>query len=987
MKSVTLKNGVPARTTKYVLGTILGVLLFSLSLFAQGSFGRILGTVTDQSGAVMPGATVSVIDTQRGLARTLTADSAGEYNAPNLIPSTYTVRVEAKGFKTLERQNVALEVGQEVRVDLAPQTGDQTQTVTVTESIPLVDTATSNLGGTLNNADINDLPLNGRNYQSLLGLRPGVMLQPGGSPWTQSTNGIRPDETAWMVEGVINATMDAARPIANISSPLTDAAGILPVDAIQEFNLQENPKAQYGWKPGAVVNVGIRSGTNTPHGSAYAFGRDGAWDARNLFNPAVVDGVPHEALPVQLKQFGGVAGFRIKKDKLFFFGGYEGLRSVVGNVFIGTMPATGPGLGPAKSMVDAISALQKAGVAVSPVSLKLLGCTAGAAVACTGGLIQNASANSTGYASNFPNTNVSDNEIGKIDYRVNDKHMLSTMFWQGNYNGDGLDHGGVSALFNDTFHIRVVTSVTNWIWTPSSTVVNEARFGLTRNTFNQVPDDTTVASNGIGDLCTPAGCGGKGYPINSGVTNPIALGLTTVNIQGFTAGGGQVLGTFHNRPSYTGPSPYYVYQDSVSFLLGRHALKVGGEFTHIITNASGLDSIRGRVNFNGGKTPGLTDCGGASCPLEDFFAGNTSGGQLLAGNSLREYHWRVYSGFVQDDWRIKPRFMLNLGLRYEYKAPIQEANNLWANFDPALGLVQQGQPGVGASLIKPDYGNLSPRLGFAWDVTGKGTTVVRGGASLMYSTFIQNQFSSQLGLQNSTSTALAAVPTGACKTPVVIGIPCPETYGGTVALGTANYPASGLNWNGVVFPQGGGLSCTTKSPCNIGAVDPNLKTPYILGYHLGVQHIISTNLSLEVGYVGNHGDNLTGIRDVNQCPPNTTGGCPNSLRPYFANFPYLHFINLQSNWARSNYDSLQATLTKRVSHGLNFTAGYTYGHDRDNGSISRFGLLPQNSNNTNGEYANGDFDIRHRLTLTAGYAIPGKKALASYWKAGRSTPS
>src|SRR5579864_7995032 len=190
------------KSSMRMLAISVGVLLCAVALFAQGNFGRIQGTVTDQTGAVLPGATVSITDTQRGLARTLTTDAAGEYNAPSLIPGTYTVRVEAKGFKRLDRQNVVIEVGKEVRVDLTPQPGDQTQTVTVTESIPLVDTATSSLGGTLNNADINDLPLNGRNYQSLLGMRPGVMLQPGGSPWTQSTNGIRPDETTRMVEGV-----------------------------------------------------------------------------------------------------------------------------------------------------------------------------------------------------------------------------------------------------------------------------------------------------------------------------------------------------------------------------------------------------------------------------------------------------------------------------------------------------------------------------------------------------------------------------------------------------------------------------------------------------------------------------------------------------------------------------------------------------------------------------------------------------------------
>ena len=219
MKSVTAK-------------TIVGVLLFSLALLAQGNFGRILGIVSDQSGAVMPGVKVTVLDTQRGIARNLTTDQAGAYNAPNLIPGTYTVRVEAAGFKVLDRQNVLVEVGSEVRVDLTPQPGEQTQTVTITEAVPLVDTASATLGGTVNNAEINDMPLNGRNYQNMLSLIPGVMVQPGGSPWTQSTNNSRPDETVWMVDGIINANFVDYRPIANMPSPFTDGATILPIDAI-----------------------------------------------------------------------------------------------------------------------------------------------------------------------------------------------------------------------------------------------------------------------------------------------------------------------------------------------------------------------------------------------------------------------------------------------------------------------------------------------------------------------------------------------------------------------------------------------------------------------------------------------------------------------------------------------------------------------------------------------------------------------------------
>src|SRR5579864_2941579 len=258
--------GIRFRKAVQLLVGTMGMLLLCLPLFSQGNFGRILGEVTDQSGGVVAGATVTVIDKDRGVARTLTTDDAGEYNAPTLIPGTYTVRAEAKGFKRLERQNVELGVGKEVRVDLTVQAGEQNQTITVTEAIPVVETTNATLGGTLSNSQINDLPLNGRNYQNLMALRPGVMIQPGGSPWTQSTNNIRPDENGWMMDGVINVNFFDARPIGNAPSAFTDAATVVPIDAIQEFNLEENPKAEYGWKPGAVVNVGIRSGTNTLHG-------------------------------------------------------------------------------------------------------------------------------------------------------------------------------------------------------------------------------------------------------------------------------------------------------------------------------------------------------------------------------------------------------------------------------------------------------------------------------------------------------------------------------------------------------------------------------------------------------------------------------------------------------------------------------------------------------------------------------------------------
>jgi hypothetical protein len=962
--------GLTSRISFLLLAT-LGVLLFSAPLFSQGNFGRILGTVTDQSGGVISGATVTIIDKDRGVARTLTTDDAGEYNAPTLIPGTYIVRAEAKGFKRLERQNVALEVGKEVRIDLTVQPGEQAQTITVTEAIPLVETTNATLGGTLNNADINDIPLNGRNYQNLLSLRPGVMIQPGGSPWTQSTNNTRPDETVWMVDGVFNANFTDRRPIANAPSPFTDGATILPIDAIQEFNLEEDPKAEYGFSPGAVVNVGIRSGTNNLHGSAYAFGRDGSWDARNVFNPA-----PAAELPTELKQFGGVVGGPIKKDKLFFFGGYEGLRSFVGNALGASVPelAGQSKPDPSNSMVDAILALQKAGVPVSPISKQLLGCPAGpltASSTCTGGLIQGASPNTTTYNSGFPNTNQSDNGVGKIDYRINDKHMIHGTVVIGRYLGVGEDHPIVNASWVNPSPLKSYTITANWIWTASSSLVNEARFGYNLFEFALLQSDANLFANG------------KDYPLNTGITT--AGGFPNVEISGFAP-----LGGWRGRP-VDFENPASDFQDNISYLRGKHAFKFGGEFTHIHVDFNGHDT-RGRIQFRGAQiTNAAFACpppatGSCSKPLEDYFAGFPDRAFQLVGTTPRTINWTSTAGFAQDDWRIKSKLMLNLGLRYSFVSPMKEANNLFGDFDPALGLVQQGQGSVGSTIVKPDYKDFSPRVGFAWDVTGKGTTVVRGGASVLYSMFSTAQFM-QSGQQNfGGGGGLHVIPTGACTTKVAIGGSCPQTFGGTIVLGNATIPGGNLNWDpaisgnrngGVVFPTGGTLACGGGAPaCNIITVDPNLKTPYVVNWDINVQHTFGSNLSLEVGYVANHGADLTNFIDINQIDPVT------GVRPY-AKFPYLKYINRTVNDGRSNYNSLQTTLTKRLSHGLNFTAGYTYGHGLDNGSLSRFGNLPQDSLNPGAEYASSDYDVRHRFTLTASYEIPGKNGygqLLKGWK-------
>src|ERR1700729_978197 len=318
-----------------VLRMICAVLALSVSMCAQTTTGRIIGNVHDQSGAAVAGAALTVTDLQRGIVRNVTTDDSGGYVVSNLEPGVYSVRAEAKGFKSVERRDILIEVATDVTVEIPLSPGDVKETIVVTSEVPLVNTTSSVLGGTLSNKEINDLPLNGRNYENLLQLRPGVVRYPGGGFSTTSTDALRAEDNVYVVDGLFNSEPFSGQSIINGAGIAGDSATILPIDAIQEFNLIENPPAEYGWKPGAIVNVGLKSGTNSLHGTAFGFGRDGALDGRNLFNTS--DQVKQ---PRNLEQFGTTVGGPIIKDKLFFFGGYEGQRYTVGNIGTIQTPAT-----------------------------------------------------------------------------------------------------------------------------------------------------------------------------------------------------------------------------------------------------------------------------------------------------------------------------------------------------------------------------------------------------------------------------------------------------------------------------------------------------------------------------------------------------------------------------------------------------------------------------------------------------------------------
>jgi hypothetical protein len=961
-------------------------LLLFCYVFAQTTTGRILGEVTDQSGASVSGATVIVTDVQRATKRTVTSDASGAYAVPGLTPSIYAVRVEAGGFKSVERPNVQVEVATDVNIDITLSPGSVKETVVVTDEVPLVNLTSSTLGGTLSNKEINDLPLNGRNYENLLQLRPGVVRYPGGGFSTTSANGLRAEDNAYLVDGLFNSEPFSGQSIINGAGIAGDSATILPVDSIQEFNLLQNPPAEYGWKPGAIVNVGLKSGTNQVHGTAYAFGRDTPLDARNFFNPS-----SQAKNPRNLEQFGGTFGGAIVKDKLFYFGGYEGQRYTVGNTGSlatwSTVPIPGnagncafSGTGDcANSIPDAIADVHAAFLAgaipndVSAASLKIGGCSFSPpnTVSCDGSGFPINKSTSPGSSIDFglPNNVSSDNAVAKVDYRLSERNSFSSLYFFGNNSGTVSDASQLQTKWLTQIHTRAQVFGENWTFVPNARWVNEARFG-----YNRLYQPTFTNDHNTNIQTT--------YGLNTGVTNPLYGGLPRISVFPLYIFP-QELGGF-NWPKVQGPDTRFQFIDQISYVVGKHTVKFGGELHRDSFSGAGYGGARGRIKFGAGAPNDAFPEG-----IEDFFAGVPSNGTLLIGDPTRHIHNWGFAGFIQDDFRVTSNVTINFGLRYEVNTVIKEEHNLLGNFDATKGLIQAHVGGV-SGPYNPDRNNFAPRFGFAWDVSGNGRTVVRAGGGITYETLNWESF---LALNN--SLGLATVPTGA---PIDSS---GTTSGGSIATGLQFYPGGTLDWNGTVFGSNP-VNCDpiNGAPCTIMGVDRNLKTPYVATWTANIQHSLSPNLVLEVAYVGNHGSSLVGIRDINQ-PTTGAGWTPDAIqacitgpppfsacaggtdpvaeqnaRPFNATFPFLAQIFQMGNIYRSNYNALQTTLTSRNFHGLTMVAGYTYSHALDQvGANWDFGAgsgLPTDSTHTNREYASSDFDMRHRFTLSLNYLLPGK---------------
>ena len=915
---------------------VVTLAMLSTLLSAQTYQGRIVGSVTDPSGAVVSGAKVTITNLGTNVVRALTTNEAGEYNAPSLEPGKYAITVVSAGFRKLEQKNVELEVAKSLRIDLQLVAGATEETVEVTSEAPLVNTANATLESTFTNNQIVQLPLQGRDFQNLVSLNPGVQRSAGGGFQSITANGNREEDNNFIVDGIDDNDAYYGGSVLNAEGVEGTPATHLPIDAIQEFNVSSSPEAEYGWKPGAIVNLGIKSGTNQLHGTTYYFHRNDAFDARNYFNPE-----PDPISSVKLHQFGASVGGPIIKDKLFFFANYEGVRDIVGNPLFLSTPLTvseralGNDADPEKSIPDALAACQDEGTC-SQLSLNLLNL-----------FPQNLGTASTQdetlRAFDFNNTNREDNGIAKIDFHLNEKHSFSARFFM----GDSLQNEESANVLQPIWLSQAITRATvagaTWSWTPTSSIVNELRFGYNR--FNQ-----SIFS---GDHDRPA----TDFGLDTGVTNSLDYGFPEIRIDPFNRLGGS-----SSWPLLTTPNQTFQVTENLSWIKGAHSIKFGGEFRTGSTDNTRDNYGKGQIDFDG---------------LEEFLTGAISNTRIFTGNSHRVVSQKSFGFFAQDEWRVRRRLTLTAGLRYDVSLPITEQNNLLANFDPNspdLGLLQ-----VGKQIDKPyntDFNNVAPRLGFSWDVFGTGQTVLRGGGGIIYeiphiSLFISQNSGDALGL--------ATIPTGAS------GV----TPGGGSILTAVVRPDG--NW-AVDTPVFGDIpsapvECNDSEPCAILGVDRNIKTPYVANWNLNLQQQFGQNTSLQVAYVGNRGIKLYSLRDVNQNDWTLDWEFNGMGDPYYGTdgqsgrpltnetvcgthcLPYLSNVDMLENKDYSFYHGLQVTLRQRAYKGFDFVAGYTWAHAIDIYGSNR-AYTWENANDPLLDRGDASSDIRHRFTLAMTYAVP-----------------
>jgi hypothetical protein len=932
-------------------------LILSLGVVANAQTfrGSINGTVTDPSGAAVPNAQVKATETGTGIDHTTVTTNDGTFAFQDLALGLYKVTVNATGFPPYAVDKVEVVAGTIYTLNIKLTLQTTTTTVEVSAAAVTLDTTTQTQTMTLSEDIVQDVPLNGRDFTQLISVEPGFGgYNVGGFG---SLNGTRPNQMNWQIDGVDNNDFWHNIPAVNQGGVSGIAGAILPIDSVTEFSAQTSSGPEGGRSAGGTVNVVTKSGSNDIHGSVYYYNRNEAFgDPSPFFSPSAnVPKPPKE----RNENYGFSVGGPIIKNKTFYFASYEKQQFIFGLSGIATEPS-------AAWVSQAQTVLQAAGVPESPVSATLIG--------PKGFWPQNLIGNLAGTANNFfspsAETGYSYNGVARLDQEITSKHHLYLRV----YGGQGSQTaplGGSPALgtasSNLPFYFEVAPlHVFNYSAVLNSTlstkVTNQLLFGA--NYFNQVFSDSNNSFNtqAMGLFLSPDATNNGKY----------ILGAPNIVIAPPSSGGSGGFEQIGLTPPEGRSDLTWHISDIVSHTVGAHQLRYGAEVRRATIDEFYHRRGTGQFVFDGTAGPwaGSATCTNNPllCSLADFLAGDVSscdtfhtvtnsficGSTIAVGNPERFVSVNAVNGYFQDSWQITKKLNVNYGLRYEYFGPMSSDKKDIANFVPGTGFVVQGG---GTPLFKPGKDHFAPRLGIAYQPTGRADLVVRAGFGVFYDQINLNPF---LDFRPP-----VAAPQG------IEGNP----FG---ASPVSTYSLSGYNWGpGPGQAQFGGASifpgvqacsdpncAAATDPKGLGAysVSPNFRTPYFFNYNLQVEKGFGNVGVLQVGYVGSEGRKLNIVSNIN-----ASGAYPN-----FGNILQLNTIGT------SNYNSLQTVFRLRSYHGLTSQLAYTWAHSLDEISEYRGQILTDATNRLL-DYGNSDFDTRNLFTINFTYDVPKAPWATSGW--------
>lgn len=961
------------------------VFLATHSLNAQVDQGALTGTVLDSTGAAVPGATVTATNVDTGFILTDQTDAKGTYTFSPVKIGKYSVKVSAPGFMTKQQDNIQLHVGERATLDVSLSVGSQ-ESIVVTTDPPLLQTSDGSTGQVIEAQTIVDTPLNGRNYvfiaQLAAGIAPGNGSR-GSGKGDFSANGMRSEQNNFLLDGVDNNV--------NVVDFFNGASYSVkpPPEALAEFKVQTGAySAEYGHSAGAVVNVSVKSGTNSIHGSAWEYIRNDAFDIHEWSS------FGNKTVPkYRQNQFGGTLGFPIIKDKLFVFGDVEANRIIFGESGNYTVPTTLMRQGNFSELLNTAKTGNSYPVQlVQPNSGNIatpLSCNGQLNVFCPSQLnatalkilnmypVANQSLN--GLISNnfYSNRNAVDNTTQfdvRTDYNAtkNDQAFvrLSYSDTPGTRTppfGDVLDGGG----FGDTGTIvnQSKAIAASWTHVFNTSLVNEARFGYNYGHFGFTQPN---ASNS--NVASSLGLGG----IPSGTLNG---GLPNVSLSGISSFG---------TPTWTPTDEHQnVYQilDNLTKIVGNHSLRTGINFQRIRFSTLQPIEPRGTYNYTGKFTAaaGSPTTGGIAYTgsgVADFLTNNMDTAYVTNIATTDNVRW-VRAAYFQDDWKVTPRITLNLGLRYEYAQPYLErhdnqaafvVNTIGPNSGTGTYYIPRSKQNVTLAssflntlaanriniaytdnrfLIQPQKTNFAPRFGVAFKATEK--LVLRAGYGLFYGGLESAGYYPNLGLN--------------------YPFEFESGYSSTTLYG--NCTVTSCRNNGITLERGftdainAGLQNAVTNPSLRGS-DGKVRTPYSQQFNLSSEYALTSTLSAGLAYVGSNSRHLIVFPDMNAST--TLVGASEDITS-FRPFPTIGGTAYSRYAGSSNYNSLQAKLDQRAWKGLSFLASYTWAHALDNaptplGSRGDAGFRNPNVIGIGSDYSNSPFDVRHRFALNGSYAIP-----------------